>query len=142
MQSLDTYAAIARTRRNFVAMGTLLGAVAIEALTTGFASAQGGGGNNQGGAACDSLRAATIDKFDNAAEYEQLYGDLSATEPACAPILSFVGGRFALASRWRSAFRHSSIPARYSTTSAMIWKNERSGCSQRPWRHRRREFKI
>jgi hypothetical protein len=54
-------------------------------------------------AACDSLRAGTIDKFDNAAEYEQLYGAVPASEPACAPILGFVGGRSALASRWRSA---------------------------------------
>ena len=55
------------------------------------------------GAACDSLRAGTIDKFDNAAEYERLYGDARAGEPACASILGFVGGRSALASRWRSA---------------------------------------
>lgn len=55
------------------------------------------------GAACDSLRAGSIEKFDNFAEYEQLYGDSRAGEPACAPILGFVGGRSVLASRWRSA---------------------------------------
>jgi hypothetical protein len=55
------------------------------------------------GAACDSLRAGSIDKFDNANEYEQLYGPAPMTEPPRAPILSFVGGRSELASRWRSA---------------------------------------
>ena len=54
------------------------------------------------GAACDSLRAGSIGEFDNSAEYEQLYRR-SAPEPACAPILGFVGGRSELASRWRSA---------------------------------------
>jgi hypothetical protein len=50
------------------------------------------------GAACDSLRAGSIDKFDNADEYEQLYGPAPMTEPPCA-----VGGRSELALRWRSA---------------------------------------
>jgi hypothetical protein len=55
------------------------------------------------GAACDSLRAGSFEKFDNLTEYEQLYGQDPATEPPCAPILGFVGGRSELASRWRSA---------------------------------------
>ena len=55
------------------------------------------------GAACDSLRAGSIGKFDNTAEYERLYGNLPETEPPFAPILGFVGGRSQLVSRLRSA---------------------------------------
>jgi hypothetical protein len=49
------------------------------------------------------LRFPARGQHDNFAEYERLYGDSDVGEPACAPILGFVGGRSAFASRWRSA---------------------------------------